>query len=215
MLPAVRIAVLFRISGWQHIPFIMDEEQLEFIDAIRSIPLTFIMGSTSSLCGERVVLASHPLHCFQDTSMWHVLVAGTDNGVSSGALFVICPWAAGSLWQSDWDLHSCSTALWLRSVSRGLKVGLQAHEEGWCCPATAATSSLTSTSSITRAQALARICSRVMYSIVEDPRSCRLTGPGSPDTKAQLSHRSEVFSSIRRARSCRSPKYSSTVSPRA
>ena len=63
-----------------------------------------------------------------------------------------------------------------------------------------------------RARALARICSRVMCSILEDPSNCRLTGPGSRDTKAQLSHRSEVFSSIRRARSWRSPKYSSTVS---
>ena len=52
-----------------------------------------------------------------------------------------------------------------------------------------------------------------MCSILEDPRNCRLTGPGSPDMKAQLSHRSEVFSSIRCARSCRSPIYSSTVSP--
>ena len=52
-----------------------------------------------------------------------------------------------------------------------------------------------------------------MCSILEDPHNCHLTGPGSPDTKAQLSHRSEVFSSIRHARSCRSPKYLSTVSP--
>ena len=52
-----------------------------------------------------------------------------------------------------------------------------------------------------------------MCSILEDPRNCHLTRPGSPDTKAQLSHQSEVFSLIRHARSCRSPKYSSTVSP--
>ena len=51
----------------------------------------------------------------------------------------------------------------------------------------------------------------VMCSILEDPRNCRLTRLGSPDKKAQLSHRS--FSSIRHARSCRSPKYLSTVSP--
>ena len=40
------------------------------------------------------------------------------------------------------------------------------------------------------------------------PMHCHLTGPGSPDTKTRLSHRSEVFSSIKRARFCRSPKYS-------
>ena len=51
-----------------------------------------------------------------------------------------------------------------------------------------------------------------MYSILEDPCNCHLTRPGSPDMKAQLSHQSEVFSSIRRARSCWSPKYLSTVS---
>ena len=82
-----------------------------------------------------------------------------------------------------------------------------------CHPAAAATGSSTSASSVIRAWAQARICSRIMCSILEDPRNCRLTGPGSPDTKAQLSHRSEVFSSIRHARSCRSPKYLSTVSP--
>ena len=49
-----------------------------------------------------------------------------------------------------------------------------------------------------------------MCSILEDPCICRLTGPRSPDTKVQLSHWTEVFSSIRHT--CRSPKYSSTVS---
>ena len=88
------------------------------------------------------------------------------------------------------------------------------EEELGVARAAAATGSSTSASSVIRARALARICSRVMCSILEVPRNCRLTGPGSPDTKAQLSHRSEVFSSIRRARSCRSPKYSSTVYPR-
>ena len=109
----------------------MDEEQLESTNAIRSIPLifTFITGSTSSLCGEKVVLASRPLPHFPDTSMRHDLVAGTDNSVSLGVLFVICPWAAGSLWQSDWDLHICSITLRQYSVCRGLKVGPQAHEE--------------------------------------------------------------------------------------
>ena len=51
-----------------------------------------------------------------------------------------------------------------------------------------------------------------MCSILEYPCNCRLTGLGSPETKAQLSHQSEVFSSIRCARSCRLPKYSSTIS---
>ena len=76
-----------------------------------------------------------------------------------------------------------------------------------------ATGSSTSTSSVMRVRALARICSRVMCSILENPHNCRLTRPESPDTKVQRSHRSEVFSSIRRARSCKSPKYSFTVSP--
>ena len=80
-------------------------------------------------------------------------------------------------------------------------------------PGHAATGSSTSTSSVMRAWARARICSRIMCSVLEDPCNCRLTGPGSPDMKVQLSHQSEVFSSIRRARSCRSPKYLSTVSP--
>ena len=130
-LPAVRIAVLFRTSGRQNIPLTTDEEQPESTNAIRSILLifTFITGSTSSLCGERVMPASRSLPRFTNTSMRHVLVAGTDNSVSPGALFVICPGAANSLWQSDWDLHTCSTALRVRSVCRGLKVGPQAHEE--------------------------------------------------------------------------------------
>ena len=83
----------------------------------------------------------------------------------------------------------------------------------WHHPTAAATGSSTSTSSVMRARAPVRICSRVMCSILEDPRNCHLTRPGSPNTKAQLSHQSEGFSSIRCARSCRSPKYSSTVSP--
>ena len=113
-LPAVRIAVLFHTWGRHDIPLTTDEEQRESTNTIRSIPLTFtfITGSTSSsLCGERVVPASRPLPSFPDTSMRHVLVVGTDNCVSPGALFVICPWAVDSLWQSDWDLHICSTAL--------------------------------------------------------------------------------------------------------
>ena len=61
--------------------------------------------------------------------MQHVLVVGIDNSVSLGALSVICPRAADSLWQSDWDLHTCSTALQLHSAFWGLKVGSQAHEE--------------------------------------------------------------------------------------
>ena len=92
-LPVVRIAVLFPTLGRHNIPLTTDEEESESTNAIRSIPLifTFITGSTSSLCGERVVLASCPLPHFPDTSMWQVLVAGTDNSVSLGALFVICP----------------------------------------------------------------------------------------------------------------------------
>ena len=126
-LPAVGIAVLFHTSGRHNIPLTTDEEQPESTNAIQSIPLTFtfITGSTSSsLCGERVVPASCPLPSFPDTSMRHVLVVGTDNSVSPGGLFVICPWAA-----SDWDLHTCNTALRLRSACQGLKVGPQAHEE--------------------------------------------------------------------------------------
>ena len=99
-------------------------------------------------------------------------------------------------------------ALRLHSVCQGLKKGPRGRTRRH--PAGAATGSSTSTSSIMRARA--RICSRVMCSILEDQRNCHLTGPGNPDTNAQLSHQSEVFSSIRRARSCRSPKYSSTVS---
>ena len=130
-LHAVRIVVFFRTSGWHNIPLTIDEAQVESTNAIWSIPLTitFISGSTSNLCGERVVLATRPLLRFLDTLMWLVLVAGTDNSISLGALFVICPRAANSLWQSDWDLHTCSTALRLRSVYRRLKVVLQALEE--------------------------------------------------------------------------------------
>ena len=97
---AVRIAVVFHTSGRHNIPLTTDEEQPESTNAIRSIPLTFtfITGSTSSsLCGERVVPASRPLPRFPDTSMRHVLVVGTDNSVSPGALFVISPRAAHSL----------------------------------------------------------------------------------------------------------------------
>ena len=181
-LPAVRIAVSFRTSGRHNILLTTDEEQSEFTNAIRSIPLTFtfITGSTSSWCGERVVPTSHPLSHFPDISMPHVLVA-------------------------------CTATAFCLSEVEGRPIGTQGRTRR--CPAAAATGSSTSTSSIMRAQALARICSRVTCSILEDPCNCRLTGPGSPDMKAQLSHQSEVFSSIRRARSCRSPKYSSTVSP--
>ena len=111
---AVRIAVLFHTLGRHNIPLTTNEEQPESTNAIRSIPLTFtfITGSTSSnLCGERVVPASRPLPSFPDTSMQYVLVVGTDNSVSPGALYTICPRAADSLWQSDWDLHTCNTAL--------------------------------------------------------------------------------------------------------
>ena len=120
---------LFHTSGRHNIPLTTDEEQPESTNAIRSIPLTFtfITGSTSSLCGERVVPASHPV--FLNTAMRHVLVVGTDNSVSPGVLFMICPQAANSLWLSDWDLHTCSTALQLHSACRGLKVEPQAHEE--------------------------------------------------------------------------------------
>ena len=131
-LPAVRTAVLFHTSGRHSIPLTTDEEQPESTNTIQSIPLTFtfITGFTSSsLRGERVVPASRPLPSFPDTSMQHVLVVGTDNSVSPGALFMICPRAADSLWQSDWDLHTCSTALQLHSACRGLKVELQVHEE--------------------------------------------------------------------------------------
>ena len=127
-LPAVRIAVLFHTSGRHNIPLTTEEEQPESTNAIRSIPLkfTFITGSTSSsLCGERVVPASHPL-------MQLVLVVGTDDSISPGVLFVICPRTADSLWQSDWNLHTCSTALQLHSACWRLKVGLQAHEEELC-----------------------------------------------------------------------------------
>ena len=70
-LPAVRIAVFFHTSDQHNIPLTTDEGQLESTNAIRSIPLifTFITGSTSSLCRERVVLASRPLPRFSDTSM--------------------------------------------------------------------------------------------------------------------------------------------------
>ena len=88
-----------------------------------------IFSGPCSLCAERVVPASRPLPRFLDTSMRHVLVVGTDNNVSPGALFVICSQAANSLWQSDWDLHTCSTALQLRSARRELKVGPQANAE--------------------------------------------------------------------------------------
>ena len=134
-LPAFRIAVLFRTLGWHNIPLTTDEEQPESTDAIQSIPLTFtfITGSTSSsLCEERVVPASYPLPRFPDTLTQHVFVAGTNNSVSPGVLFMICSWATGSLWQSDWDLHTRSTALRLYSVCQGLKVGPQAQEEEVC-----------------------------------------------------------------------------------
>ena len=131
-LPAVRIAVRFCTSDRHKIPLTTDEEQPESTNTTRSIPLTFtfITGSTSSsLCGERVVLASRPLPHFLDTSMWHVVVAGTDNSVSPGAVFMICSQAADNLWQSDLDLHTCSTALRMRSICWRLKVGLQVQEE--------------------------------------------------------------------------------------
>ena len=94
--------------GRVNIPLTTDEEQLESTNAIRSISLifTFITGSTSSLYGERAVLVSRSWPRFPHTSMQHILGAGTDNSVSPGALFVICPRVAGSLWQSEWDLHT-------------------------------------------------------------------------------------------------------------
>ena len=79
-LPAVRIAVHFRTSGRHNILLTIDEEQPESTNAIQSIPLTFtfITGSTSSsLCGDRVVLTSRPLSHFLDTLMPHDLVACT------------------------------------------------------------------------------------------------------------------------------------------
>ena len=85
-LPAVRIVIFFHTSGRHNIPLTTDEEQPESTNTIRSIPLifTFITGSTSSLCGERVVQAFRPLPRFPDTSTRYVLVAGTDNSVSPG-----------------------------------------------------------------------------------------------------------------------------------
>ena len=179
-LPAVRIVVRFFTSGRHNFLLTTDEEQPESTNTIRSIPLTltFITGSTSSsLCGERVVLISRPLSHFLGTSMPH-------------------------------DLVACIATAFCLSGVEGQLTGTW----GKTRPTAAATGSSTSTSSVIRARALARICSRVMCSILEDPCNCHLTRPGSPDTKAQLSHQSEVFSLIRCARSCRSPKYSSTVS---
>ena len=91
---------IFRMSGRHNIPLTTDEEQLESTNAVRSIPLifTFITGSTSSsLCGERVVLASHTLPRFPDSLVRHILVAGTDNCISGSALCDLPPGCQQSL----------------------------------------------------------------------------------------------------------------------
>ena len=182
-LPVVRIAVHFRTSGRHNIPLTTDEEQPESTNAIRSIPLTFTFIIGST-----------------SSSLCGERVVPTSRPLPR-FLNTSIPHV----------LVACSaTAFCLSGVEEG-PTGTRGRTRSR--PAVAATGSSTSNPSTMRARALARICSRVMCSILEDPRNCRLTGPESPDMKAQLSHRSVVFSSIRRARSCRSPKYLSTVSP--
>ena len=153
------------------------------------------------------MLASRSLPCFLDTSMPHVLVAGTGNSISLRVLFVICPGlpaiSGKVIRTSTLVVLHCNCVLFVGGCRWTHKHTRKNPASPSCC----------SNRFIIRARALARICSRVMCSILEDQHNCCLTELGSPDTKAQLSHRSEMFSSIRHAMSCRSPKYPSTVSP--
>ena len=151
---------------------------------------------SSILCGEIVVLTSCPC-----------LVYWTPRYNMCLLLALITVYLPGC-WQNDWDLHTCSSALRLCSIYR---CWVWAHSHTRNNPASP---NRRSNRLIDRYFLRHESSSpgKNLYSILEDPCNCRLTGPGSPDTKAQLSHRSEVSSSIRRARSCRSPKYSSTVS---
>ena len=97
------------------------------------------------------------------------------------------------------------TAFYLSGVEGG-----PTGTRGRTCRQSAGRETGSSTSTLSPSKNLFK--SHVLH--LEDPRNYRLTGTGSPDTKAQLSHQSEVFSSIRCYRSWRSPKYLSSF-PRA